>query len=331
MRVLVSGGGGFLGRYVVDALLNRGHSVRAIVRPTSPDVIWSGSAEVIKADFRGDVSHLLTAFDNIDCVLHLAAGTSGDEDVQFASSVVGTENFLSLMAKSNVKRLVHVSSLVVYDWASARKVMNEQTPLLVYPYGMGGYTIAKVWQERVVSAFAAEHSWHLTIMRPGFIWGQGHAEIAGMGRHFGPAYVMFGPFSRLPLSHVINCADCLVAAVERQTAIGEVFNVIDDDNIRVQRYVREYMRGTGRRGLRVPIPYKLGLLTAICAAFLSRALFGPKGQLPSLLMPRRYESQFKSLRFPNRKLKERLSWSPPLSFDACIRNTYELADLTNGE
>ena len=321
MRVLVTGAGGFLGRYVVDGLLKRGHSVRAMIRPASAAPDWGSAVEILRADLRSD-DNLVPAFDGIDTVLHLASATSGNEDVQFASTVVATERFLDAMAKSSVKRLVHVSSLVVYDWSRAKRTLDEDTPLLNNIYDMGGYTIAKVWQERVVSKLASANSWAVTIMRPGFIWGHEHAQIAAMGRRFGRTYLMFGPFTRLPLSHVVNCADCLVAAVESPAAAGESFNVIDGDNIRVWRYVREYAKRTGQPGILIPIPYRLGLGVAFLALLVSRTLFGKKGKLPSLLVPRRFESQFKPVRFGSQKLKDKLSWSPPLSFDACLKETY---------
>ena len=325
MRVLVSGAGGFLGRYVIDRLLERGHSVRAIIRPASPEPIWTGEVEIFRADLRVH-DKLVSAFDDIDAVLHLASATSGNEDIQFASTVVATERFLEAMALSSVKRLVHVSSFVVYDWARATGIMDEDTPLLRNVYDMGPYTIAKVWQERVVSRLAKAHSWNLTIMRPGFIWGPQHAEIAGMGRHLGRIYLMFGPFTRLPLCHVVNCANCLVAAVESPAAVGETFNVIDGDHIRVWRYVQEYAQRTGQNGFLVPIPYYLGLGVARLASLVSRILFGSKGKLPSLLTPRRFESQFKPIRFSNRKLKKILSWNPPLNFDECLTVTYKSAE-----
>ena len=53
---------------------------------------------------------------------------------------------------------------------------------------MGPYTIAKNWQERIIRRFAESNSRKLTISRPGFIWGQDHTEIAGMGRRFGRFY-----------------------------------------------------------------------------------------------------------------------------------------------
>lgn len=323
MRVLVSGAGGFLGRYVVDRLLTGGHDVRAIVRPTSTQPAWRGNVEVFHADLRVHDA-LITAFANIDAVIHLAAATSGSEDMQFTSSVVATERFLDAMAQSSVRRLIHVSSFVVYDWSAAKTIMDEETPLLKNIYDMGAYTIAKVWQERLVKRAASAHSWDLTITRPGFIWGPQHAAIAGMGRRFGRIYLMFGPFTRLPLTHVANCADCLVTAAESPAAIGETFNVIDGDDIRVWRYVREYARRIGPRGALLPIPYSIGVGMAHVATLASKMLFGKKGKLPSLLMSRRFESQFKPIRFSNKKIKERLAWVPPLSLDQCLSETYEL-------
>lgn len=324
MKVLVSGAGGFLGRHVVHRLLGRGHSVRAMVRPASELPNWPDTVELFPADLRVH-DKLEAAFEGIDSVVHAAAGTSGNEDSQFSASVVATERFLDAMARSSVRRLIHISSLVVYDWGRTKGTMDEQTPLARDIYDMGAYTVAKVWQERVVSRMANANGWELTILRPGFIWGQGHAEIAGMGRHIGRAYVMFGPLTRLPLSHILNCADCVVAATENAAAVNQTFNVIDDDDIRVWRYVREYAKRTGQTGLPIPLPYWGGYGLAVLAALSSRLMFGEKGKLPSLLMPRRFEAQFKPIRFSNRKLVERLGWLPPLTFEECLRSTYEPA------
>ena len=301
MRILVSGANGFLGQQVVKQLLERGYSVRALIRPTASEPAeWRDKVEIFRADLRVH-EDLVSAFDGIDAVIHAAAATSGSEDSQFASSVVATERFLDAMVRSSVKRLIHVSSLAVYDWARAKGTMDENTPLESDIYVMGPYAIAKVWQERVVSRYAAAHHWDLTIMRPGFIWGPQHAAIAGMGRKFGRIYLLFGPTTRLPLSHVVNCADCIVAALECPRAIGESFNVVDGDDIRVWRYAREYANRTSQRGLFLPIPYRLGLGIAKLASMTSRMFFGKKGKLPSLLAARRFESQFKPVRFSNQK------------------------------
>lgn len=325
MKVLVTGAGGFLGQHIIEALQARGHSVRALIRPAAAEPNSSSPLEIIRADLR-NVDNLMSAFDGMDAVIHAAAGTAGNEDAQFASSVIGTERFVKAMAQSRVKRLVLISSLVVYDWSRAKRELTEETSLESRLYDMGPYTIAKVWQERVVAQYASVHGWDLTIMRPGFLWGRGHAAIAGMGRHFGRIYLLFGPFTRLPLSHVINCADCIVTALECPAAIGETLNVIDDDQIRVWRYVREYAKGTQQPGFFVPIPYFVGLGLAQLASMASRLLFGKRGKLPSLLVPRRFEAQFKPIRFSTRKLRKTLAWRPLLSFRDCLASTYNVAE-----
>jgi UDP-glucose 4-epimerase len=322
MKVLVSGAGGFLGRHTVARLLGNGHSVRAIIRPQSAAPAWSGHVDMFRADLRAH-QNLTGAFTDIDVVLHLASATSGGEDAQFLSTVIGTERLLDAMSKSSTRRLILVSSLVVYDWTHAKGVLDENTPLLKKPYGMGAYTIAKAWQERVVSKYAAAYSWDLTILRPGFIWGPEHARIAGMGRHVGRFYVMFGPLTRLPLTHVLNCADCIVKILDSPNVAGETFNVVDNDDIRVWRYVREYVKRADPSGVLIPLPYAFGLGLARLASLTSRLLFGERGRLPSLLTSSRFEAQFKPIRFSNKKLRQKVNWKPPLHFDDCLRATYE--------
>jgi UDP-glucose 4-epimerase len=274
---------------------------------------------------------LTSAFQDIDVLLHLAAATSGDEDAQFVSSVVGTERLLDAMSRTATKRIVHISSLAVYDWSRAATAIDEETPLVGDLYEMGAYVIAKVWQERLVLRQSTLHSWQHTILRPGFIWGPDKATIAGMGRQFGPVHVVFGPLSRLPLSHVANCADCVAAALESPASLGQVFNVVDNDHIRAWRYVREYIKRADRGGAILPVPYRVGYGVARLATMASRSLFGARGRLPSLLTARRFEAQFKPLRFSNRKLSERVGWTPPLNFDACLADTYGPSVSPNGQ
>jgi UDP-glucose 4-epimerase len=320
VKALVTGAGGFLGRHVVARLIERGHEVRALARRGPAPREWRSGIDLVEADLR--VGDLAPLFAGVDVVVHLAAAVAGDEDAQFASTVVGTERLLEAMARSTATRLVLVSSLVVYDWSLARGRMDEATPLASDVYGMGAYDIAKHWQERVAARMAERHGWRLTVLRPGFIWGRGREVIAGMGRIVGRFHVMIGPATRLPLTYVENCAHCIVTAAESPAAIGHAFNVVDGDEVRVWRYARAHARGSGRGGLPLPVPYVVGLGLARAAAAVSSRLFGPRGRLPSLLTPRRFQAQFKPLRFSNRKLGEVLGWRPPLPFEECLERTY---------
>ena len=321
MNVLVTGAGGFLGREVVAQFVARGHHVRAMVRPFGAVPEWPSTVDVVKADLRV-ASDLRPLLEGIDCLVHLASATSGNEDIQFSSTVVGSEKLIEALAALKVSKIVLVSSLVVYDWEKVRNCLTERSPPLVSPYDMGGYTIAKVWQERIFQRAAEAHGWDLRIVRPGFIWGPQHTKLAGMGRSAGPFHFVFAPRARLPLTHVSNCADCIVAVASDQRAKGETFNVIDGDSVRTWRYAKEYVKRTGAKKMLIPVPYQLGLLAARGASWVSRKMFGKHGKLPSLLTPRRYEAQFKPIRFSSEKLRALTGWTPPVDFAGCLQSSY---------
>lgn len=325
MKVLITGANGFLGRHVVDEFLKRGHAVRALVRPAADvdRLQWPEEVEVFRADLRA-ARDLESAFEGIDAVVHLAAGVKGTEDAQFAASVVGTERLLEAMARTSTRHLVLASSFSVYDWSAIRGELTEESP--VEPpadlYDRDGYAVAKVWQERVARRIAEENGWTLTVLRPGFIWGRGNEYLAGLGQKLGTAHLVFGPSTRLPLTHVENCAHGFAEATINPRAAGQTFNIVDDGGPTIAEYLNDYLEHTGERGLRVPIPYGLAFPGVRLARWVSRRLFQGKGKLPSILVPCRFEARFKPLVYDNRKLREVLGWSPPLDHSERLRRTY---------
>ena len=327
MRALVTGANGFLGRHVVDALLSRGIGVRAMVRPAARlDALdWPSSVEIFRADLR--TSHdLVRAFDDVDVLIHLAAVVSGGEDAQFAGTVAGTERILDAMAGSACRRLVLCSSFSVYDFSSTRRILDERSPLHQAPdlYARDGYTIAKWWQERVTRRFAEMHGWDLTVLRPGFIWGRDHGYLAALGQQLGRHHLVIGPLTRIPMTHVENCADVFALAAVDPRARGQTFNVVDGPGERIWSYLSDYIRGSGQPGLRVPIPYRIAIGT-VRLAFAT--VFRTATKVPSILIPRRLESRLKPLRFENRRLRETLGWTPPLDYRQCLARTYGLAPM----
>lgn len=327
MRALVTGANGFLGQHLVRALLARGIEVRAMVRPaTSLDALgWPSSVEVFKADLRTS-RDLPAAFDGVDVLIHLAAVVSGGEDAQFAGTVAGTERILDAMAGSACRRLVLCSSFSVYDFSSTRRILDESSPLHQAPdlYARDGYTIAKWWQERVTRRFAEMHGWDLTVLRPGFIWGRDHGYLAALGQQLGRHHLVIGPLTRIPMTHVENCADVFALAAVDPRARGQTFNVVDGPGERIWSYLSDYIRGSGQPGLRVPIPYRIAIGT-VRLAFAT--VFRTATKVPSILIPRRLESRLKPLRFENRRLRETLGWTPPLDYRQCLARTYGPAPM----
>jgi 2-alkyl-3-oxoalkanoate reductase len=322
MRALVTGANGFLGRHVVRALLAKGVAVRALVRPAArlDELDWPSSVDVFRADLRTS-SELARAFEGVDVVLHLAAVVSGGEDAQFAGTVAGTERLLDAMATTACRRMVLCSSFSVYDYSSTRSVLDEKSPLHQVPglYARDGYTIAKWWQERVTRRHAEQHGWDLTVLRPGFIWGRDHGYLSALGQQFGRHHLVIGPLTRIPMTHVENCADVFAIAAMDSRARGQTLNVVDGPGERIWSYLSDYMRGTGARGFRFPVPYRLAI-SAVRLAYAT--IFRSATKVPSILIPQRLESRLKPLRFENRKLRETLGWTPPLTYSQCLARTY---------
>ena len=123
MKVLVTGGAGFIGQHVVRELVARGYAVRvmdSLRADAHAGGAWSPPAnvELMKADMR-EARALDQALDGVEAVIHLAAKVGLGVDVQdlpdYASSNdVGTAELLAGMARASVQRLTLASSMVVY-------------------------------------------------------------------------------------------------------------------------------------------------------------------------------------------------------------------------
>jgi dTDP-L-rhamnose 4-epimerase len=123
MRVLLTGGAGFIGQHVLARLIARGHEVRVLdsLRPdVHRDQSWTppGGVEFLRADVR-DPEAVNQAVAGVEAVLHLAAKVGlgvdvGDLPDYAASNDVGTAVLLAGMARAGVSRLTLASSMVVY-------------------------------------------------------------------------------------------------------------------------------------------------------------------------------------------------------------------------
>ncbi|MBY6261733.1 NAD-dependent epimerase/dehydratase family protein [Azospirillum sp. 412522] len=124
MRVLLTGGAGFIGGHVLAELLRRSHEVRVLdslrpdVHPTPPAWTAPAGVEALIGDLR-DAAVLDRAVAGVDAVIHLAAKVGlgvaiGDMPDYASSNEVGTAELLVAMARAGVSRLTLASSMVVY-------------------------------------------------------------------------------------------------------------------------------------------------------------------------------------------------------------------------
>lgn len=132
-RILVTGGTGFLGAWIIRALVLKGYQVRAIRRATSelPSFIDSSilqKVEWVEGDIL-DITSLQEAMSGIDAVIHSAAIVSflaAEREAMYATNINGTANVVNLCLELSVKRFVYISSVAALGRTSDGEQVNEK-------------------------------------------------------------------------------------------------------------------------------------------------------------------------------------------------------------
>lgn len=173
--ILITGAGGFIGRAVVQALLQHGAYVRALLGPEDRALVPDPSTlEQLRADIR-DVDSLRNAVRGVDTVIHLAGPASVAESFrvphEYASvHVTGTASVLSQCSDAAVSRFVYISSAEVYGQPRSNPVREDHELRARSPYGA-----AKIGAEQFVTAFAHAVGMEALILRPFSVYGPGHS------------------------------------------------------------------------------------------------------------------------------------------------------------
>lgn len=174
MRVLVTGGGGFLGQAIIRRLVARGDDVRSLQRSESPELTSMG-VECIRGDI-ADAGAVRQATAGCEFVYHVAAkaGVWGPYDDFHRANVVGTENVLSACQAHKIGKLVFTSSpSVVFDGKDESGI-DESAP---YPtHYLAAYPKTKAMAERLVLA-ANSPQLATVALRPHLIWGPGDNHL----------------------------------------------------------------------------------------------------------------------------------------------------------
>lgn len=174
MKALVTGGGGFLGRGIVHALLGEGHTVRTLTRGEYPELKKAG-VETMQGDI-ADAGAVEEAVDGCDVVFHVAAkvGAAGAyEDFQ-RTNVVGTRNVIKACRTFAVDRLVYTSTPSVVFGHDDLEGVDESHP---YPAEYDAfYPQTKAEAEKLVMA-ANGTALSTVCLRPHIIWGPGDTSL----------------------------------------------------------------------------------------------------------------------------------------------------------
>jgi nucleoside-diphosphate-sugar epimerase len=252
MLCFVTGATGFIGGRLVDALLDEGHKVRALVRdPAAAPTLDQRGVELVRGDF-GDPAGLEEAVRGAGRVFH-CAGLVGDwlrADDARRVNVDGTRALMAACATAGVERVVYLSSLSVYGLGQHLGT-DESAPLR---YSGEAYIDSKIDAERMVRVYAGRVAPEVVIVRPGFVYGPGDRRFlpklldALARRQF--AYIGDGR-KLLNLSYVDDVARGLLLAATEPAAAGQAYNLTDGTETTLRDFVEFLCRQLG-----IPAPTK---------------------------------------------------------------------------
>ena len=261
-KVLVTGGTGFLGHHLVLALARCGAHVVALVRDksrVSADLLEQ--AEVVCGDLR-DPSSIEDAMRGVSIAYHCAAVTSNNIPWQthHEVNVAGTEAVFKEALKAGVKRVIHVSSVVVYGLRGSSNGgrVGETTPLPDQSDRWAHYHRSKLAADKLAIDYWRRSGLPVTVLRLGILYGPGGRPVKKGLVQLGSLVFTIGTGrNRLPYTYVGNAVDCLLLAALSQEAVGQIFNVLDGPQPTAREFQSESAAISGDRLVAILVPPSL--------------------------------------------------------------------------
>jgi len=249
MKVLVTGGGGFLGGAICRQLLARGDEVIAYQR-SAADSLKKLGIQVIQGDIT-DAGLLTSVSKGVDAIIHTAAkaGLSLKYDDFFGPNVTGTQNVINACVGNGIRKLVFTSSPSVTHSDGDIEGGDESLP---YPDTYNSpYPETKALSEQLVMAANGSHLQTVSL-RPHLIWGPGDnhllpklLERARQGKLKLP-----GPDKLIDTVYIDNAAKAHLLALDKlethpETVGGKAYFISNDEPLPQSRIIGGLLEAAG--------------------------------------------------------------------------------------
>lgn len=321
---LVTGGTGFIGRKLVNALVRKGYSVRVFSHRSLDEneirKMFTGKVDIVKGNIC-NYDDVKKACLIVKKVIHLAAAMKGDWNYHLDTTITGTSNILKASELSNVERMIYVSTINVYNAKKYphNRTIDEEFAYEDLPARRGNYSHAKLRAERIVKEFAEKSPMEITIVRPGLVYGPGKAAfLQDVGYRIGKRLVVVlgGGGRKLPLIYVDNLVDALILLAEHKDKIAGIFNVVDDEYPTQREYIRAYKELTKERFLVLPIPKFV-----IYSGFWLIEKLVSLGFKKNIFLNYKFRCVAKNVTHSTNRIKNQVGWKQKINFAKGLKLT----------
>ncbi|HMZ79128.1 MAG TPA: NAD-dependent epimerase/dehydratase family protein [Acidobacteriota bacterium] len=317
MKILVTGATGFVGRYVTEQLVQEGHQVRALVRP-STDSAWLQALGVqCVTGTLTNLDSLQAAIDGCQLIYHLAALTSRQNRTAsdlWQVNVEGTRNLAQAAAQASVRRLVYVSTLGVHG-SNFTPPLDEQTPVAPNT----GYRRTKWQGEQVVLGIHRLGKLPVVIARIGSIIGPHGTNWLGLMKaiasgRFG--YVGNGS-NRVQLTYGTDIAQGIIRCGIVPGIEGELFALAGPKSVMLSEFVGHL---AGELGVSIPQKHSPALPFWLFQQCADRCFSVTGIELP---FGHRYNLFFSDYLISIAKAQQRLKYAPVISLEESVHLTVD--------
>lgn len=317
--VLVLGGTGFIGRYLVRALVARGIGVRVVTRSlNSAQIALAGlSVELVQGDL-ADSSFIDSALENIDVVYDLAKAVGNKWEDYYTQDVLVTQNIANQALAKGVKRFIYTGTIASYYSAKANHVITSDTPLDPKIHRRDHYARSKAACEALLIELNRTHGFPVVILRPGIVIGKGCSPAHwGVGMFLSDTRMRFWGDGRhqLPFVLVEDVADALVLALDKQGIEGQAFLLTDEPLLSGQDYINAISNAYGTTVRAEPTPIWKFYVSDLLKEAVKHLIRHPNLKIPSY---RDWDSRSHRARYDSSKTRNVLGWKPASTREALI-------------
>jgi nucleoside-diphosphate-sugar epimerase len=323
MRLLVTGGTGFIGSHLAEEARRRGAEVVAFGLTDRPEeranaaLLARQGAEIVAGSIT-DPELCGQAMRGVTHVFHLAVAMreGGKADAFFESvNLDGTRRLLEAAGQRRVARFVYCSTIGIYGHR-APGITTEDSPLR--PGNI--YERTKVAAERMVRELAPEAGVPFSILRPADVYGPRDQRLLKLFKGVSRGrFPLFGDASgRRHMVYVDDVVAAFFAACERPDAVGQGMIVAGPRPCTLGELVEQVRQATGSRryGLRLPLAPMLAA-AAVVEDVCQRLNLDPP------IYRRRMDFFTSDSAFDTSRARRLLGWAPRVELEEGVRKTFE--------